>query len=75
MIMRSGKLQLVLSGMLFIAMITGCSKPTYVKEITTNYDANGNVTGSQVRESISQKSGSSHSLVVDLDNRKRLEIE
>lgn len=72
---RPGKFYLMLSGILVIAAVTGCSRPTYVKEITMYYDAEGNVTGSQVKESVSQVSGSSHSLVVNLENRKRLEIE
>ena len=63
-------------GLLLTLMVTGCSShPTYYKEITTKYDANGKQVGTEVKEGISQKSRSTHSLIVNLSDKKQLEIE
>ena len=63
------------AGLLIVMMISGCSRPEYYKEITTTYDADGKIVGTEIKEGISQQSGSSHSLNVNLNHKQQLVLD
>ncbi|HED40373.1 MAG TPA: hypothetical protein ENJ13_08090 [Chromatiales bacterium] len=67
------KVYLLFAVLLFSTVIVGCSVPTYYKEITTKYDADGKVIGTEVKEGISQPSPHSAPLKVNTTKQKVLE--
>ena len=69
----SYKIYPILAGILLTAAISGCSVPTYYKEVTTKYDASGNTIGTEIKEGITQPDTSSSLMKVNITKQNKLE--